>query len=185
MVSITGKPQLQQKEKFMSALTAQILLGQSHPNDGGITPVYALYLHEGDKCAWSIHRINLEDSKCEKLGYWFCDSSQIMADALLLAAFYSGGKGAYSEQLLNVFPQAKTFRVGSFELSLLDRLELLDMVKKMPMPKMVISIFQGSSLTSQTSLLRDFEFDCEICESKSYRVTNQWDKIPRLGGELS
>jgi len=58
-------------------------------------------------------------------------------------------------------------------------------MNKMPMPKMVISIFQGSSLASQTSLLRDFEFDCEICESKSYRVTNQWDKIPRLGGELS
>ena len=168
----------------MSALTAQILVGQSHPNDGGVNPLYALYLHEGDKCAWSIHRLDLEDSKCEKLAYWFCDPSQIMADALLLAAFYAGEKGAYSEQLLNVFPSAKTFRVGSFELSLLDRLELLDMVKKMPMPKMNLSIFHGSSLAAQTSLLREFKFDCEICESKSYRITSQWDEKPLLGGEL-
>ena len=43
----------------------------------------------------------------------------------------------------------------------------------------------SSSLASQTSLLRDFDFDCEICESKSYRITSPWDKIPRLGGELS
>ena len=168
----------------MPAITAQILLGQSHPSDDGLKPHYALYLLEGDKCAWSIHRIDLEDSKCEKLAYWFCAPSQIMADALLLAAFYSSSKGSYSEHLLNVFPPAKSFRVGSFELSLLDRLELLDMVKKMSMPKMVISIFQGSSLASQTRLLRDFSFDCEICESKSYRITSQWDEKPRLGGDF-
>ena len=169
----------------MSATTAQILVGHPHPNDGGINPAFALYLHEGDKCAWSIHRLDLKDSKYEKLAYWFCDPSQIMADALLLAAFYAGEKGAYSEHLLNAFPSAKTSRAGSFELSLLDRLELLDKVKKMPMPKMVISVFQGSSLSAQTSLLRDFEFECEICESISYRIKSQWDKMPLLGGCLT
>jgi hypothetical protein len=169
----------------MSATTAQILLGHPHPNDGGINPAFALYLHEGDKCAWSIHRLDLGDSKCEKLAYWFCDPSQIMADALLLAAFYAGEKGAYSDHLLNAFPSAKTARAGSFELSLLDRLELLDMVKKIPMPKMVISVFQGSSLSSQTSLLRDFQFECEICESISYRIKNQFDIAPRFGGCLA
>lgn len=168
----------------MSATTAQILVGHPHPNDGGINPAFALYLHEGDKCAWSIHRLDLGDSKCEKLAYWFCDPSQIMADALLLAAFYAGEKGAYSDRLLNAFPSAKTTRAGSFELSLLDRLELLDMVKKKLMPKMVIIVFQGSSLSSQTSLLRDFEFECEICESISYRIKSQWDKMPRLGGDF-
>lgn len=169
----------------MSAITAQIILGKAHPNDGGVTPGYTLYLHEGDKCAWSIHRLNLEDSQCEKLGYWFCAPSQIMADALLLAAFYAAEQGAYSEHLLNVFPSAKTFRVGSFELALTDRLELLDMVKKIPMPKLVISIFQGSSLKGQTGLLADFPFDCEVCESVSYRIRSQWDSDPNLGGEFA
>jgi len=169
----------------MSATTAQILIGHSHPNDGGISPTHTLYLHEGDKCAWSIHRLNLEDSHCEKLGYWFCAPSQIMADALLLAAFYAAEQGAYSEHLLNVFPSAKTFRVGSFELALTDRLELLDMVKKIPMPKMVVSLFQGSSLKGQTGLLADFPFDCEVCESVSYRIRSQWDSDPNLGGEFT
>jgi hypothetical protein len=169
----------------MSATTAQILLGYSHPNDCGLSPTHAFYLHEGDKCAWSIHRLNLEDSQCEKLGYWFCAPSQIMADALLLAAFYAGGQGAYSEHLLNVFPSAKTFRVGSFELALTDRLELLDMLKKIPMPKMVVSIFQGSSLKDQTRLLAEFPFDCEVCESVSYRIRTQWNSEPSLGGEFA
>jgi hypothetical protein len=108
-----------------------------------------------------------------------------MADALLLAAFYAAEQGAYSEHLLNVFPSAKTFRVGSFELALTDRLELLDMVKKIPMPKMVVSLFQGSSLKGQTGLLADFPFDCEVCESVSYRIRSQWDSDPNLGGEFT
>lgn len=170
----------------MSAITAQILVGHPHPNDGGINPAFALYLHEGDKCAWSIHRLDLGDSKCEKLACWFCDPSQIMADALLLAAFYAGEKGAFWDKLLNAFPSAKTSCAGSFELSLLDRLELLDMVKGIKMPKLVVSVFEGSSLNkAQTGLLRDFQFDCEICEPVSYRLGSVWNTETRSGGELA
>lgn len=58
----------------------------------------------------------------------------------------------------------------------------------------IANVISGHSITVETpfpveygrfSLRRDFEFDCEICESKSYRITSQWDKNPRLGGELS
>jgi hypothetical protein len=53
------------------------------------------------------------------------------------------------------------------------------------MPKMVVSIFQGSSLKGQTGLLAEFPFDCEVCESVSYRIRSQWDSDPNLGGEFA
>ncbi len=147
----------------MSATTAQILLGNSHPNDCGISPTHALYLHEGDRCSWSMHEIDLADSRIKRLGVWAPIPEQIMADAILMAAFHAAGDEGFQEKLLSAFPDANKHRVESFELALTDRLELLDLVKKIPMPKMVVSIFQGSSLKDQTRLLAEFPFDCEVC----------------------
>jgi hypothetical protein len=169
----------------MSATTAQILLGQSHPNDCGISPTHALYLHEGGRCSWSMHEIDLVDSNLKRLAVWTPDPSQILADAILMAAFYAGGDEGFREKLLSVFPAANKHRVESSELALTDRLELLDMVKKIPMPKMVVSIFQGSDLLGKTSLLSEFPFDCEVCESVSYRIRSQWNPERILGGEFA
>jgi hypothetical protein len=169
----------------MSATTAQILLGSSHSNDGGINPSFALYLHEGDRCAWSMHEIDLGGSTNKRIAYWVPDPTQIMADAILMAAFHTGGDDCFRANLLNVFPAVKMNCLESFELALTDRLEFLDMVKKIPMPKMVVSIFQGSSLKGQTGLLAEFPFDCEVCESVSYRIRTQWNSDPSLGGEFA
>ena len=70
-------------------------------------------------------------------------------------------------------------------MALTDRLELLEMMKKIPMPKLVISIFQGTSLKDQTRLLAEFPFDCEVCESVSCRNRSQWNPEPELGGEFA
>jgi hypothetical protein len=176
----------ERKEQIsMSATTAQILLGNSHPNDCGMSPTHALYLHEGDRCSWSMHEIDLADSRLKRLAVWTPDPSQILADAILMSAFHAGGDGGFRKKLLSVFPGASKHRIDSFELALTDRLELLDMVKAIVMPKMVVSIFQGSSLKGQTRLLAEFPFDCEVCESVSYRIRSQWNPEPELGGEFA
>lgn len=36
----------------MAAYTAQALVGQAHPNHGGITPTHRLYLSENSRPAW-------------------------------------------------------------------------------------------------------------------------------------
>jgi hypothetical protein len=169
----------------MSATTAQILLGNSHPNDCGISPTHALYLHEGDRCSWSMHEIDLADSRLKRLAVWTPDPTQILADAILMAAFHAVEDEEFREKLMSVFPDVKKHRIDSFELALTDRLELLDMVKAIAMPKMVVSIFQGSSLKDQTRMLAEFPFDCEVCESVSYRIRSQSNPEPDLGGEFA
>lgn len=169
----------------MPATTAQILVGHPHPNDGGINPTFALYLHEGDNCRWSMHKINLAESQLARLSVWACDPNQIMADGLLLVAFHASGDQTFRDHLLKVFPAAGKEMVESAEIDHLDRLEMLDMIKGIKMPKLVVSVFEGSSLKGQTGLLRDFQFDCEICEPVSYRLGGVWNTETRSGGELA
>jgi len=132
-----------------------------------------------------MHEIDLADSRLKRLAVWPPDSSQILADAILMAAFHAGGDEGLREKLLSFFPAANKPRVESSELALTDLLELLDMVKKIPMPKRVVSIFRGSSLKNQTHLLAEFPFDCEVCKSVSYRTCSQWNPEPELGGEFA
>ena len=87
--------------------------------------------------------------------------------------------------LLRLFSDRQQAPNRPLRVALTDRLELLDMVKKIPMPKMVVSIFQGSSLKEQIRLLAEFPFDCEVCESVSYRIRTQWNSEPELGGEFA
>jgi hypothetical protein len=170
----------------MSATTAQILAGNPHPNDGGINPAFALYLHEGDNCRWSMHKINLAESQLARLSVWACDPNQIMADGLLFVAFHASGDQAFRDHLLKVFPAARKEMVESAEIAHVDRLEMLDMIKGIKMPKLVVSVFEGSSLDkAQTGLLRDFKFDCEICEPVSYRLGGGRDTATRSSGELA
>jgi hypothetical protein len=169
----------------MSATTSQILVGRPHPYEGGMNPEFALYLHEGDNCRWSMHKINLADSQLARLSVWICDPNQIMADALLLAAFHAGGDQTFRDHLLKVFPAARKEMLESAEIAHVDRLEMLDMIRGIKMPKLVVSVFEGSSLDQkQTGLLRDFQFDCEICEPVSYRLGSVWKTATRVGGEL-
>ncbi len=153
----------------MSATTAQILIGRPHPNDGGIHPTYALYLHEGDRCAWSMHAMDFEKSLLQKIALWSCDPNQMMEDAILLTAFHASGDEGFRTKFLSVFPSVKQNHVDSFQIPDAERQKLLNLAMTLPMPKMVVSIFRGSGLkqNSQTDLLASYPFEWEICESVS------------------
>ena len=41
----------------MSTVTATVLIGSRHPNDGGVNPQLIVKLWEGDRAAWSAHSL--------------------------------------------------------------------------------------------------------------------------------
>ena len=43
----------------MGTVTAQILIGSPHPNDGGIIPSHYLFLSENDRPSWSLVGANI------------------------------------------------------------------------------------------------------------------------------
>jgi hypothetical protein len=87
--------------------------------------------------------------------------------------------------LLRLFSGRQQASNRLLRVALTDRLELLDMMKKIPLPKRVVSIFQGSRLNNQTRWLMEFPFDCEVCASVSYRIRPRWNPMPELGGEFA
>ncbi len=43
----------------MGTHTAQILIGDSHPNHGGIIPSYALFLSENSRAVWILAELDM------------------------------------------------------------------------------------------------------------------------------
>ena len=159
---------------FMATITAQILVGKAHRSDNGIQPTHALYLHEGSICSWSLHAVDLRGSlSANEIAQWACDPKDILSDALLLTALYLSNNETFLNRALDLIPSIKK-SFDSFSISENDREELLEMIKQTPMPKMIFSIFNDSSLRGKTGLLNDYAFDCEICESTFSRHQSAW-----------
>lgn len=158
----------------MATITAQILVGKAHRSDNGIQPTHALYLHEGSICSWSLHAVDLKGSlSASEIAQWACAPKDILSDALLLTAIYLSNNETFLNKALDLIPSIKK-SFDSFSIPANDREELLRMLKQTPMPKMIISIFNDSSLRGNTGLLNDYAFDCEICESTFSRHQSAW-----------
>ena len=75
----------------MPASTAQILLGNPHPNDGGITPIHTITLTEGSRPALILRsnqrRPGMQPGPQEII--WIPTLEYMLDDALLLAAVYA------------------------------------------------------------------------------------------------
>lgn len=149
----------------MTTITTQILIGKADKYGNGIRPTHALYLHEGTICAWSLHAVDLQGSlSANEIAQWACDPKDILSDALLLTALYLSNDEKFLDRALELIPSIQKI-FDSFSISENDREELLEMIKQTPMPKMIFSIFNDSSLRGKTASLNDYAFDCEICES--------------------
>jgi hypothetical protein len=177
IVSIVPNPTIRNYylTKIMATITAQILIGKAHPNDNGIQPTHALYLHEGSICSWSLQSVDLNRPlPANEMSQWVCDPNEMLSDALVLIGLYFSNDEKFIYRSLELIPYIKTKRFDSFSIPRNDREELLRMLKQTPMPKMIISIFNDSSLRGNTGLLNEYEFDCEICESTFSRHQSAW-----------
>jgi len=75
----------------MSAITAQILVGQAHPNLGGINPTHYLFLSENSRPVWILVPQNLwelESSINEKKVTWIPTVENLLEDALLMIGIH-------------------------------------------------------------------------------------------------
>ena len=67
----------------MGSFTAQIIVGQAHPNHGGIIPSYYLFLSENSKPAWLLMSENITSNKDKQIT-WFPTVENMLQDALLM-----------------------------------------------------------------------------------------------------
>jgi hypothetical protein len=72
----------------MSTMTAQLLIGNAHPNDGGINPEFYMYLSENGVARWTIIKENIFsesiNNEDDRVAQWIPTIEHMLEDALIM-----------------------------------------------------------------------------------------------------
>ena len=162
----------------MATWTAQILVGNSHPNHGGITAGYQLFLSENDRPCWECFPIFPprlgEVLKNEGHTVWIPPGpGSILECGLLMVALHcfdpmarlpvnkelvSSAK-SMSKKIMDKFVDMSILTDKQFK-------ELYDMAKKIKIndsDKLIVTVFAGSSITGQLKELKKHKYAYHLC----------------------
>ena len=164
----------------MATWTAQILVGHSHPNHGGIGARYQLFLSENDRPCWECFPIFPprlgEVLKNEGHTVWIPPGpGSILECGLLMVALHcfdpmarqpvnkelvSSAK-SMSKKIMDKFVDMSILTDKQFK-------ELYGMAKKIKIDdstKLIVTILAGSSIAGQLKELKKHKYDFEVCFS--------------------
>ena len=164
----------------MATWTAQILVGHSHPNHGGIGARYQLFLSENDRPCWECFPVFPprpgEVLKNEGHTVWIPPGpGSILECGLLMVALHcfdpmarlpvnkelvSSAK-SMSKKIMDKFVDMSILTDKQFK-------ELYDMAKKIKLndsTKLIVTVLAGSSITGQIEELKKHKYDFEVCFS--------------------
>ena len=164
----------------MATWTAQILVGNSHPNHGGITAGYQLFLSENDRPCWECFPVfpprRGEVLKNEGHTVWIPPGpGSILECGLLMVALHcfdpmarrpinkelvSSAK-SMSKKIMDKFVDMSILTDKQFK-------ELYDMAKKIELndsDKLIVTVLAGSSITGRLEELKKHKYDFEVCFS--------------------
>ncbi|MEW6710971.1 MAG: hypothetical protein AB1403_14185 [Candidatus Riflebacteria bacterium] len=172
----------------MGSYTAQILIGEPHPNHDGIIPSHMLFLSENSRPALILEKLPAKkDNKTEKSGIvWIPTLENMLDDAILMIAIHVLKKTEIIE-LANSFSN----NLGKSSCELYEELsaEQLDKLyvvcrKLQAFPKLMISVFSGSHLNNCLKSINHYQMDVEVCTVKFSRLYSQWTGKSSVSGNL-
>ena len=165
---------------IMATWTAQILVGNSHPNHGGITAGYQLFLSENDRPCWECFPIFPprlgEVLKNEGHTVWIPPGpGSILECGLLMVALHCfdpmARRPVNKELVSSAKSMSKNIMDKFVDMSILtDKQfkELYDMAKKIEIndsTKLIVTVLAGSSITGRIKELKKHKYDFEVCFS--------------------
>lgn len=172
----------------MSTFTAQILVGFSHRNDGGIIPSHGIYLSEGSRPAWLIKEIDIWSEGIEKIEnvVWIPTLENILQDALLMIGLYILKDEQLIEAAKKYFKKDINGRIELYDdIELEDLKKLYDICQKLKYEyKIAITIFGSSSIERNLKVLEKYCMDLEVCKPVFTRTFSEWSKKTIINGKL-
>lgn len=160
----------------MGTFTAQILVGRPHPNHGGLDPTHQLFLSENDRPAWILRPLGGEGAEI----VWIPTVEHTLEDALLLVACQVLKDDSVARAL-----GGHAERLECYDVPESDRAELYAKCRALNWPcKLIISVFEGSTILSQLPVLSDYGMDIEVCTPRFSRVNSGWTDGARTTGDL-
>jgi hypothetical protein len=150
----------------MASITAQILVGTSHPYQEGINPTHYLFLSENDRPAWILVRQNIKEDQRGGIGKitWIPTIENTLEDALLMVGIHVCEStelktlaGTFSDKMEAEYLELYSDLTGS------QREQLYQACRIIPeIPKVIISVFRGSALLRQFPVLVKYGMDIEV-----------------------
>lgn len=173
----------------MAMMTAQILIGSVHPNHDGIGPSHYLFLSENSRPAWLLVEQNvfMSSKKRDTKIVWIPTVESMLEDALLMIAVH-----VLKDQ--GIVEVIKSFNKAALS----DRLEMYDSLEEAErkllyekcrtitsFPKLVVSVFRGSTIMSQLPVLENYTMDVEVCVPSYSRLSSPWSQDREVLGSLN
>ena len=174
----------------MATLTAQILIGEPHPNHDGINPTHYLYLSENSRPAWVLVHQNIfvegQNNNSDKIT-WIPTVENMLEDALLMIAICICKDKQVIELGSDYYEKIESDRVELYT-NLDERQRKLIYQKCRDIenfPKIIITTFKGSSIENQLSILELYKMDVEVCTPSYSRLFSRWGNKTNVEGSLA
>ncbi|OLO26769.1 hypothetical protein BTR23_22040 [Alkalihalophilus pseudofirmus] len=174
----------------MATFTCQILIGQKHSYDSGIINIsHTLYLSENSRPAWILsptEKINA-NKQIQQKTTWIPTLENMLEDALVMIGLYV----LKDEQLIALANQYFKFPNKNFielynDVSSEGLQELYKQARKIESShKILLSVFQGSSILNQLPVLKNYQNDIEVCQSIFTKEFSLWTRKFEETGRLN
>jgi hypothetical protein len=173
---------------LMGTMTAQILIGKSHPYHGGINPSHYLFLFENDRPVLTLVPENISTGRPQSSEIRWIPSSyeNILEDAILMIAINVYKVNNLVKIANQLFGDKQKHVIDlSEDIDQKDLKVLHDKCRETNLPgKLVITILNHSSIQSQLKILESYNVDTEICPVRFSRGKNIWDGKANVYGTI-
>jgi hypothetical protein len=166
----------------MSTMTAQLLIGEAHPYDGGINPTHSIFLSENSVPRFILSSLQSSEDKV----IWLPTVEHMLEDALLMVALHVWKDEKLLQMAKQFFRKNKTNHILLYEDIDAKALELMrERTRQLDgYGKITISVFRGSTVHNQVAVLKGYRMDVEVCMPIYVREYSVWTKQTESIGSL-
>lgn len=172
----------------MGTITAQIIIGDTHPNHGGIYPTHYLYLLENHRATWLLTEQSLlvEQKTSDRTISWSATLDGMLEDALLMVSLYIH-KDPQMRKMINqdlLREDNHSFDYYNFytkeeRTCLYEKNRATDFSGKM-----IVNVFEGSTLMSHLKILEQYSMELEVAMPVYSRTFSMWSNSTIIKGSL-
>ena len=171
----------------MGTMTAQILVGHSHQNHGGIIPKHSLFLSENSRPAWVLTKLDLGPERKDEIKQkvtWI-PTHNMLEDALLMISIYVTKEKKVKKAAQKYFSELNKEK-GPIELyediSEDDRQKLYELNRELDHNyTMAISVFDRRF---NYKVLEEYSMNVFVCTTDFKRMYSAWQDEIRTVGDL-
>jgi len=172
----------------MGTFTTQILVGTPHQNNDGINPTHYVFLSENDRPSWILVHQNIftEHEDNERIITWIPTIENMLEDALLMIAIHVCKNKEVIKLAKNFNAKIESQRVELYsDLEENNRKQLYEQCRQIPdFPKIIISVFRGSTIAQQLNVLEQYKMDVEVCKPIYSRLYSAWKQETMIDGSI-